>query len=265
MEYKMLKVSGIGIGVSSLERSIAFYSAIGMRQLNNPISSPDACDQNQMVWEEEGDDISNTLMLINYGDTKNYTHNPVKLVMMVKDALAFHDAVVAAGGQSVQAPMPYEAFGTDVAFVYDPDQYLIEIIENKNVDRGTLLGAGIGVSDLDASADFYSNVLGLTWKTNFDIPNVWKEKQYGSSNGEGLEVILMHYDNRPLTDYHRVPAKLVFSVDDAVGFYNTIGTAYSHDTDNMISAPSTDSDKRALIGMARDLDGYLLEVVERLP
>jgi lactoylglutathione lyase len=116
---------------------------------------------------------------------------------------------------------------------------------------------GIAVSDLDRSVDFYTRVLGMRKLMTLNLPEM--DEVIVSWSRESAQVVLMHYtdgSDRPTTD---LPVKLVLYVDSPAEVADRIraeGLAIDLEPAPMEAAGG------AIIGFARDPDGYTLELVK---
>ena len=124
------------------------------------------------------------------------------------------------------------------------------------------LGAvGIGVSDLNRSVDFYTRILGLKkiWKLN--LPHM-KEVVLRSEGGRGSAVVLMHYIDGSNPNYKNNPVKMVFYVADPKLIIERI----RHEGLEILrEATPVPELQNAVVGLARDPDGYILEILKTTP
>jgi lactoylglutathione lyase len=119
-----------------------------------------------------------------------------------------------------------------------------------------LTGVGIGVSDLARSADFYSRVLGTKQTARFTLDHM--EEIVLAHEGRSA-VILMHFTDGSKPNYRDNPVKLVFYVTDPAGFADRIraeGLAITRE------AAPVEGMGGATIAMAKDPDGYVIELIE---
>jgi lactoylglutathione lyase len=119
-------IGAFGIGVSDLERSVDFYARVlGMvEQRRIKVSYMD-----EVLIGFEG---RPPLVLMHYtdGSTRNYTDNPIKLVIYVDDPVEIFERVRAEGLAVVREPAPSpEMDGAIIALIKDPDGYILEFIQ----------------------------------------------------------------------------------------------------------------------------------------
>jgi len=123
-----------------------------------------------------------------------------------------------------------------------------------------LLGAvGIGVSDLARSTDFYSRVIGMTQTQTFSLD--YMEEVVLAFEGR-TAVVLMHYTDGSARNYKDNPVKLVFYVTDPKAVSDRIkaeGLEIIREPTPMASMGG------AAIGLAKDPDGYIVELIQRPP
>lgn len=124
--------------------------------------------------------------------------------------------------------------------------------------------AGIGVADLDRSVDFYTRVMGMQSLRVIDLPYL-KEVVVGyAAQGfeRGSRVVLMHWidESRRGEEYRDLPVKLVFQVKDTVAVIERLRAEGCE----IIREPgqSRAANSKAVIGMAKDPDGYVLEILQ---
>jgi lactoylglutathione lyase len=123
--------------VGDLDRSIAFYTEImGMKLLR----------------KSENSEYKYTLAFVGYGDesqaaaielTYNWGTSEYELgsafghiAIGFDDIYRTCDAIKAAGGNVTREPGPVKGGTTEIAFVKDPDGYMIELIQNKQANAG---------------------------------------------------------------------------------------------------------------------------------
>ncbi len=122
------------------------------------------------------------------------------------------------------------------------------------------LGAvGIGVSDLDRSVDFYSRVVGMSVTQTFKLD--YMDEVVLAFEGR-TAVVLMHYTDGSARNYKDNPVKLVFYVVDPLSISDRIkaeGLEIVREPTPMASMGD------ALLGLAKDPDGYIVELIQRPP
>jgi lactoylglutathione lyase len=127
MAASNVHISGFGINVDDLDRSVEFYTkALGLEEK----MKFDAGELHEVFVSGEGDGPA--ILLVKHADR---TDAPVpwsgfeKIVFVTDDVGALHERVVAGGGESVRAPFAIEKMGIRIAVVRDPDGYVLELIE----------------------------------------------------------------------------------------------------------------------------------------
>jgi lactoylglutathione lyase len=246
-------VTAAGIGVTDLDVSAKFYTEVIGLTFKYDLSTPD--------WDEKvlEDARGNSVVLMKFKKERNTKHNPVKLVFAVKNTQEAYDAVLAGGGATFAAPT---MFGTaTVALTYDPDEYLVELYEAPTVPSNVLVGMGLGVSSLDQSADFYTRVLGMKFERDIPVPNFMDEKELKSYLAKGPSIVLMHYKDET-REYQNIPAKVVLGVSNAKGLAKAIT---DEDAAKLLAAPAPYPGSGLIVGMAKDLEGYLVEIIQADP
>ncbi|EID4337197.1 lactoylglutathione lyase [Vibrio vulnificus] len=123
--------------VGNLDKSIQFYTEVmGM----------------QLLRTNENKEYEYTLVFLGYGDESQgavieLTYNWGKteydlgsafghIAIGVDDIYVTCDAIKAAGGNVTREPGPVKGGTTHIAFVKDPDGYMIELIQNKQASAG---------------------------------------------------------------------------------------------------------------------------------
>lgn len=116
---------------------------------------------------------------------------------------------------------------------------------------------GIGVADLERSVAFYRDVLGMRELMTFSLPHM-DEVVLGWGR-KGASVVLMHYTDGSDPVTTDLPIKLVLYVEDPVAMATTIREAGYPIEREPEPVPSL---RNAVVGFAKDPDGYLLELLE---
>ena len=122
-----------------------------------------------------------------------------------------------------------------------------------------LTAIGIGVSDLARSTDFCSRVLGMKQTATFKLD--YMDEVVVAHEGRNA-VVLMHYTDGSARNYRDNPVKLVFYVTDPRGLTERIraeGLEVLHEP------AANENLGGALIALAKDPDGYVLEFLQAPP
>ena len=119
-----------------------------------------------------------------------------------------------------------------------------------------LTAVGIGVSDLDRSTDFYSRVLGMKVMQTFKLD--YMDEIMLAHEGRNA-VVLMHYTDGSARNYKDNPVKLVFYVTDPAGIADRIRADGLEITREPAPIESLGG---AVVGLAKDPDGYVIELIE---
>jgi lactoylglutathione lyase len=118
-----------------------------------------------------------------------------------------------------------------------------------------LTAVGIGVSDLEKSADFYSRVLGMQETQRFKVE--YMDEIVLSHEGR-TAVVLMHWTDGSARNYRDNPIKLVFYVQDPKGLTEKIRAEGLEIT----REPEIYPGMGVVIALAKDPDGYVIELIQ---
>jgi lactoylglutathione lyase len=119
--------------------------------------------------------------------------------------------------------------------------------------------AGIGVSDLQKSADFYIRVLGMTEQFRLRLPDM-DEIILGFAGSKGASVVLMSHTDGVKRTYRDLPVKIVLRVNDPVAVADAIraeGLEVTREPEPVAALGN------AVVGLAKDPDGYIIELLQR--
>lgn len=119
-----------------------------------------------------------------------------------------------------------------------------------------LSAVGIGVSDLAKSTDFYVNVMGMEKIRSYHL-DYMDEEVLGYPEAESL-IVLMHWTDGSKRTYKDLPIKIVTRTKDPKALQEKIRTAGYEITREY--APS-EQVGGAAVGLAKDPDGYVLEIL----
>ncbi|MGE0828881.1 MAG: VOC family protein [Hyphomonadaceae bacterium] len=121
----MPKVVGVGLAVSDLERSAAFYTQHFALERYETLDLP---NMREIVlgWP----DNSFRLLLMQYHEKRPRDPRLLenKLVFGVRDAAAIAEELRAAGAEITREPAPADGFAC-VAFALDPDGHTLELLQ----------------------------------------------------------------------------------------------------------------------------------------
>ena len=124
------------------------------------------------------------------------------------------------------------------------------------------LGAvGIAVSDLETSAAFYTEMLGMVELQTIEAPTM-TEIVLGFKGVRSAAVLLMKYADGRKPDCKDDPVKLVFYVPDAKTTLEAIRDANYVVVREAAEYPSLGG---MILGFAKDPDGYLIEIIQKPP
>jgi lactoylglutathione lyase len=122
-----------------------------------------------------------------------------------------------------------------------------------------LTAVGIGVSDLDRSTDFYSRVLGMKVMQTFKLD--YMDEIMLAHEGRNA-VVLMHYTDGSARNYKDNPVKLVFYVTDPAAI---VAKIRADGLEITREATPIETLGGAIVGLAKDPDGYVLEFLQAPP
>jgi catechol 2,3-dioxygenase-like lactoylglutathione lyase family enzyme len=116
-----IRISGLGIRVSELERSKAFYTEVLGLKVGARV--PAQGEAHEYLLGMTGDIRADTLIVIRKGEVKPDASEFGNIVLVVPNGRAMAERVVAAGYQTARPIVD----GTN--FVRDPDGYMIELYQ----------------------------------------------------------------------------------------------------------------------------------------
>ncbi|MGH1421909.1 MAG: VOC family protein [Hyphomonas sp.] len=127
----------------------------------------------------------------------------------------------------------------------------------KPIARDAVSAFGIGVSDLEASAKFYRDTLGMKEVMRFNL-DYMDEIVFSYGKGGGSAIVLMHWTDGSERNYKDNAIKIVYRVPDPVALAKKI----RDDGYEIVREPApVASLDGALVGFAKDPDGYLIELL----
>jgi lactoylglutathione lyase len=118
--------------VGDLQRSISFYTEVlGMRLLR---TSDNPEYQYTLAFVGYGDEASGAVLELTYNyDVSSYDNGNAfgHIALEVDNVYTACDLIRARGGVISREPGPVKGGTTEIAFVRDPDNYAIELIQKK--------------------------------------------------------------------------------------------------------------------------------------
>jgi lactoylglutathione lyase len=125
------------IHVSDIEATIRFYELLGL-ECTSRTKITDDIDEAVVENPERGAWLqlaqNKTIPKIDMGTAM------WKLYLYTDDCKALYDKAMAAGYESVTAPVKTERWPTTLAFIKDPDGYLIELLQRDERPTGRTAG-----------------------------------------------------------------------------------------------------------------------------
>jgi len=113
------------------------------------------------------------------------------------------------------------------------------------------------VSNLQASADFYQSVFGLSFVTKLRLPTM--DEIILSMDGRGAALVLMNHSDGVVRDLANTGGKVVFYVVDPVA---TVELARGHGAEIVREAEPVPEFDDAVIAFVTDPDGHLIEILQ---
>jgi catechol 2,3-dioxygenase-like lactoylglutathione lyase family enzyme len=126
-----------------------------------------------------------------------------------------------------------------------------------SVTHARLGAAGIGVSDLRASSDFYTSVFGLSFVTKLSLPSM--DEIILSMGGRGAALVLMCHTDGVARDLANTGGKIVFYVADPAA---TVDVARDRGAEIVREATPVPEFDDAVIAFVKDPDGHLVEILQ---
>ncbi len=121
----------LGFAVSDQPAATKFYKALGMSSTRlGSFSVTDATGRGTITEYSTKFETGTGVVLQKWSPARNATDNPIKVVLMVPDAMAMADKVVAAGGKIVSPASRSEAYdGRLLIVAKDLDGYILELVQ----------------------------------------------------------------------------------------------------------------------------------------
>jgi len=128
------------------------------------------------------------------------------------------------------------------------------------MSNGVLSATGIAVTDLRHSADFWTRVIGMERQAKLRLPEM--DEVILGFHAKGASLVLMQYTDGRDVQVTELPVKVVVSVDDPTALADAIraeGLAIEREPEPVPELGD------AVVGFARDPDGYRIEILQRPP
>jgi predicted enzyme related to lactoylglutathione lyase len=248
------------IFVRDLDASVKFYEAIGL--VNTSRTEIEGINEAIMENPAKGGKLQLARKLDRDGpiDMGNAFW---KLYVATNDITKMHHDALAAGAEEVMAPQRLEQWPMSIAFLKDPNGYLVELTNRHPwTDGDTSTYAWLDqfcvyVSDLERTIAFYET-LGLTCTSRTDIPHA-KEAILEHGERGGKIQLAMRLDDPAPIDMGSAMWKLYVHTDDCQALHDrAVGAGY---TSTM--APMRLERWPVTVAFLADPDGYSIELVER--
>ncbi|WGK62028.1 VOC family protein [Halopseudomonas sp. SMJS2] len=248
-------LAAVGIGVSDLQQALALYTDAISFQEQAFLQVPGLYDEYTLLSPVPG---GSALVLMHWtnGSDPNYQDNPVKLQLATADPRLLADRLAEADADILHEP----AASTEpdlnqalVGYATDHDGTLIEIRQSL---RSYLGAAAIGVEDLQAAEDFFSNGLGMRVVARRTRENR-EETVMESADATGSNLVLMAFTDGVPRNLRQNPGKLVFYTRDMESYVASFQAAGGRIT----LPPTRDPALGVTVGFGRDLHNNLIELV----
>jgi lactoylglutathione lyase len=119
-------------------------------------------------------------------------------------------------------------------------------------------GTGLGVSDLERSAQFYTGVLGMQIVQTYNLERV--DEHILTFEGRNNALLLMNFKDGREHRYQDNPVKLIFWVADIAEVFRRVREGGFE----IVQQPAPQEILAdAVVGFIKDPDGYGIEIIER--
>ena len=249
------------INVTDLERSVAFYTALGLENTSRT-EIPQALEA--IVEHPAGGSKLQLAQQKEPAEPFDFGTGLWKLYVNTRDIASTYASALAAGAQVQSEPQRLEQWPVTISFVLDPDGYLVELVERHPWPDDAPTGAPwlgqycLNVTDIDATLAFYE-ALGLTCTSRTEIPHALEAILEQPGKGGKLQLAQQKEQDGPI----RMGSmwKLYVNTDDCEALHQAAVDA-GHPS---ILAPMFLDRWNTTIAFVGDPDGYQVELVQRHP
>lgn len=245
------------INVSDLDQAVARYEAIGL-ECTSRTEIPDAYEA---IVERPGH--GSKLQLAEQKEKPFALGNALwKHYVNTPDIGETFARAVDAGCEAVTRPERMDRWPVSVAFVNDPDGYLIELVErhpwpdDAPTDAPWLGQYCLNVTHIDASVALYE-AAGLTCTSRTEIPTAFEAIVENPARGSKLQLAQQKTAGEPLEMGSMW--KLYLHTDDCAGLHDRLLEAGARST----VPPMRLEQWPVTIAFVEDRDGYQIELVQR--
>lgn len=251
------QIWGFGVGLSDVEAAKEYYYDVMKLEVWKEPFKRDGWTETMLYSGEM--DRSARLSLMEFDDERNTRNITTKLIWQVKATAPVDAAASKYPGYVQHLNLGYVMFE-------GPDTYIHEIATSLDPNGGMyedpyLVAIGFVVSDAAASRGFYT-ALGMVDESLGSFPitdatGYGTVSEYSVRYGEGMAIVLQTWS--PERNAKDNPVKVVISVPDANAMAEKVVAA-----GGTIVSPASRSDlyDNRLLIVAKDLDGYMLDLVE---
>ena len=249
------------INVTDLERSVAFYTALGLENTSRT-EIPQALEA--IVEHPAGGSKLQLAQQKEPAEPFDLGTGLWKLYVNTHDIASTYDAALAAGAQVQAEPQRLEQWPVTIAFVLDPDGYLVEIVERHPWPDDAPAGAPwlgqycLNVTDIDATLAFYE-ALGLTCTSRTEIPHAFEGIL--EQPGKGGKLQLAQQKDQPVRSGWARCGSSTSTPTTARPSTRRPSTAATRRS----SRPCSSIAGTTTIAFVGDPDGYQVELVQRHP
>lgn len=249
---------GFGIGVSDVPAAVDFYTHV----MNMTVEKQDVVreDRTETVLYAAEAGLGSRLVLMKFNDDRETRKITAKLVWQASDASAVDRA-------ASSYPDYVSRLNVGIVQFDGPETYIQEVggvfdTEHPDVTLPYLIAIGYSVSDLAASRKFYMNAFDMEEMstgtfTVTDATGTGSITEYTVRHADSPGIVLQ--DWTPDRNSKDNPVKVVLFVPDAQSAADKLVAA-----GGSVVAPAKRTpvyDNRLLI-VAKDLDGYMIELVQ---